>query len=254
MSKRKTTEEFIAEAIRVHGDKYDYSKVVYKGANSPVCIICARHGEFIQRPNDHIRGVGCRKCHFETQKKKIANVGINDIQYNIKENGVVEESYKKWASMIHRCYDKKEKTYMDCSVCNDWLLYSNFKKWHDTHYVVNWELDKDILFKGNKIYSPQTCCFVPQEINKTFTKTNSKRGELPIGVTISTNKYKKYRSQITIDDKRVNLGCFYDVNEAFYKYKEYKEKHIKNLADKWKDQLEPRVYEALYNYKVEITD
>ena len=252
---RKTTEQFIEEARQVHGDKYDYSKVEYVNSATKVCIICPIHGEFWQRPNDHIRGIGCRKCSSERIKHLVAGVGLNDNNDNIKRGNSIDISYKKWSSMLHRCYDKKDKTYFDCVVCEDWLIYSNFKRWFKEHYIDDWDLDKDILVKGNKIYSPDTCCFVPQEINKTLTKTNATRGLLPIGVTVAKgNKYKKYRAQINFFEKRINLGCFHKVEDAFFVYKKHKEQHLKYLADKYKDRLEPRVYKALYNYQVEITD
>ena len=69
MNKKKTTEEFIEEAKKVHGDKYDYSKVDYKASIIPVCIICPKHGEFLQKPNKHLCGCGCPKCTLTSQNK-----------------------------------------------------------------------------------------------------------------------------------------------------------------------------------------
>ena len=62
MSKRKTTEEFIAEAKLVHGNKYDYSKVNYVNSRTKVIITCLEHGDFIQQPSMHTSGQGCPKC------------------------------------------------------------------------------------------------------------------------------------------------------------------------------------------------
>lgn len=70
MSRKKTREEFIVEAKQVHGNKYDYSKVVYIDANTKVSIICPVHGEFWQRPNDHIRDIGCKKCAYDKKGKE----------------------------------------------------------------------------------------------------------------------------------------------------------------------------------------
>lgn len=64
----KTTEQFIAEAKKVHGDKYDYSKVEYVNAKTKICIICPVHGEFWQTPNDHLNGKGCKICKTEKIK------------------------------------------------------------------------------------------------------------------------------------------------------------------------------------------
>ena len=68
---RHTTEEWIEEAKKVHGDKYDYSKVIYKGAFERVCIICPKHGEFRPRANNHLNGDGCKKCYHDKQRMTI---------------------------------------------------------------------------------------------------------------------------------------------------------------------------------------
>ena len=115
-------------------------------------------------------------------------------------------------------------------------------------------LDKDRLIKGNKIYSPKTCIFVPQTINSLFIKNNSVRGELPIGVS-RNKKTKKYASNITIESTcSVFLGYFDTPEEAFYSYKEAKEKEIKRVADEYKDKIPQKLYEAMYNYEVDIND
>ena len=93
-----------------------------------------------------------------------------------RENGNPKKSYKTWVDMLHRCYDKLYKTYTDCSVCSEWLCYANFEKWFNENYyeIPNEKmcLDKDILIKGNRIYSPNTCIFVPNNINILFTKND----------------------------------------------------------------------------------
>jgi hypothetical protein len=177
-----------------------------------------------------------------------------------------EKHYKKavkvWGSMILRCYDEKlhnmEETYFGCSVCNDWLLFSFFYEWFkDNYYELTEErvqLDKDILVKHNKIYSPDKCCFVPQTINSLFTKNNKNRGDTPIGVSW-INRDEVYRAQCNNGyKKRVSLGDYSNPIDAFNAYKEYKESVIKKIADIYKDVLNNKVYEALYKYEVEITD
>ena len=165
--------------------------------------------------------------------------------------------YTVWRNMILRCYGQKtqetRQTYKQCQVCEDWHNFQNFAKWYVQNKVEDWFLDKDILQKGNKLYAPEYCCFVPREINSLFTKTNALRGDLPIGV--SYNKQTcKYMSCIHKFDKNYHLGLFETIDEAFQKYKEEKEEYIKYVADKWKDKLKPEVYQAMYNYQVEITD
>lgn len=100
--------------------------------------------------------------------------------------------------------------------------------------------------------SPNTCCFVPNEINVVLTSSKAKRGNLPIGVHKS--KSGKYKSQIKSNGIVKYLGAFNTPEEAFETYKIEKELYLKELADKWKDLIAPRVYQAMYNYQVEITD
>lgn len=155
-----------------------------------------------------------------------------------------------------RCYSEEYlsrfPTYIGCSVCEEWRYFSKFKQWFDEHYVDGWDLDKDILVKGNKVYSPQTCCFVPNEINTLLNKCKGNRGNT--GVIGVTFRRGRYIARLNKFGKCKQVGVFDDKNEAFIAYKLAKESYIKEVADKWKDKLEPRVYEALCNYKVEVTD
>jgi len=112
-------------------------------------------------------------------------------------------------------------------------------------------LDKDILVKGNKIYSPETCAFVPTVINNLFTSRVSKRGKYPIGVSVSGSRY---RVTMTKDNKQYFFGAYGTPEEGFQAYKNAKETYIKEVAELWKDKIGMRVYEALINYTVEITD
>lgn len=168
------------------------------------------------------------------------------------------EAYKKWYNMLNRSYnDTKEfKSYKDVTVCAEWHNFQNFAQWfyenYNPEYMQKWQLDKDILAKGNKTYSPKTCCFVPQEINSLFLKSNSTRGLTPVGTNIVRNA--KYTARYKKDDKVIHLGTFDTPEEAFECYKFHKEKYIKEVADKWKDQITKQTYKALINYKVEIDD
>lgn len=175
--------------------------------------------------------------------------------YKGHQDGKREKSYNTYTGMLERCYDSKRlerhPSYQDCTVCDYWLNFQNFAQWFYLNHKKGYALDKDILIKGNKIYSPETCCFVPTEINSLFTKTNSKRGAFPIGVS----KHKKrFRSHLSINKKRVLIGSFKTETEAFMSYKLAKEKHIKEIANKYKNLIEPIVYHALCSYEVEITD
>lgn len=174
--------------------------------------------------------------------------------------------YILWKSLLQRVLDNKYQedrpTYKGVTMDDEWLNFQNFAAWCDTQEFFNakdtrgkpYQLDKDILVKGNKVYSPETCCFVPTQINGVLVSCKAKRGGNPVGVSYSKSK-KKFVAHITFrDSKRKHLGCFEDPNEAFKVYKRVKEGHIKSLAGKWKGKIDGKVYEALLQWKIEITD
>ena len=122
-------------------------------------------------------------------------------------------------------------------------------------YVYNetMSLDKDILFKGNRIYSPETCIFVPQKINNLLVKSDKLRGDLPIGVcNYKNDKFISYCSDGY--GNCVCLGIFETALEAFQSYKKYKETVIKLIADEYKNMIPCELYNSLQNYQVEIND
>ena len=205
---------------------------------------------------------GSVKSHFTPS---VCGVGIIGNEKSIDENGKTTKSYSVWHSMLIRCYSdecqKKHPTYKDCCVCEEWHNYSNFKKWfNDNYYEIEGErmdLDKDILMKGNKIYSPNTCVFVPQNINTLFIKSNKSRGKYPIGINFNKDA-NKFTAQCSIfyngKSKLKGLGYYNTIEDAFEVYKKFKEANIKQIADEYKDKIPDKLYEAMYNYKVEITD
>lgn len=169
------------------------------------------------------------------------------------------ESYLKWHDMIHRCYNAKfherQPQYEGCTVCTEWLNYSNFKVWYDQNKIPGMilDLDKDILFKGNKEYSPSTVAFVPHEINTLFVNRKKNRGNLPIGVNFDKDK-GKYRAEMQFMGRLKKLGTFGNAESAFARYKEYKEDFIKDMAEQYKDKIPDKVYQAMMNWEIEITD
>ena len=179
-------------------------------------------------------------------------------EYKTKIDGKTTKVYSAWNGMIVRGYCSKYKekntTYKDVTVCKEWHNFQEFSKWFYNNWKPymdeSWNLDKDILVKGNKIYSPETCCFVPQEINKSLILNNNNRN-LPTGIRYK-KEFNKYQPRITIGKKEKYLGFYDTLTEACKVYATAKELHIKELADKWKDQITEKVYQAMYNYQVEI--
>ena len=211
---------------------------------------------------DHFKN-GLIKCPYEP---RIYGVGyIGEGKYKSRENGKITRVYSTWNSMLQRCYDKKyhEKypTYKNCSVTDEWYNFQNFAKWYyNNYYEIEGErmnLDKDILIKHNRVYSPDTCIFVPQTINTLFIKCDKSRGESVIGTSPFRGKYVAYCHVFnpeTGKSKREHLGYYDTELEAFQVYKYYKERNIKEVADYYKGLIPERLYDALYDYEVEITD
>ena len=203
------------------------------------------------------------KCPYEPRYYSKGYLGEG--KYKVKENGKHTKSYNVWYSVLQRCYDNKFKkshpTYEGCTLCKEWLNYQNFAEWfYNNYYEIEGErihLDKDILVKGNKIYSPETCIFVPQRINSLFTKSNNSRGENVLGVCKINDKYIAQCNSFDFKNKKSksnHLGLFINEEDAFRKYKEFKENHIKEIANFYKNKIPSKLYNALINYSVDKID
>lgn len=262
---------------KIGAGNYDYSLVNennYIDTIHKIPIICKICGlEFEQTPQAHLHGAGCPDCRGKKISNALKNkinvfrrqtkcygVGICDIPFSTYSSDKVQRAYVLWSNIIARsCNDSvkyKHKTYKDCSVCSEWLLFSNFLKWFNdptNGYKEGYAVDKDILIKGNKIYSPETCCFVPREINSLLTKSNATRGVYPIGVS---KRGKRFSARSNLYGKTKKLGMFDTPEEAFQAYKQAKESHIKEMATQYfnEGKITEKVYNALMMYEVEITD
>ena len=195
----------------------------------------------------------------------VYGVGILGTKYLSTVNGVRTKEYTLWMDMLRRCYSdtykKKNQTYIDCEVSNKFKSYEYFYEWCNKQIGFGvdgngnqFQLDKDLLIKANKVYSESTCVFLPKEINSVLTKCTASRGEHLIGVCWH-NTNKAFVARVHKNKgKPEHLGLFNTEIEAFNAYKQAKEAYIKELANKWKDKIDPRAYNALMNYTVEITD
>ena len=191
----------------------------------------------------------------------VYGVGVVGAKYSIKVNGVNTKEYNLWTSMLKRCYSdnskKKRPTYEGCEVSDNFKYYEYFYDWCHSQVGfgnIGFELDKDLLIKGNKVYSENTCVFIPSDINLLLTKSTASRGDHLIGVCWSKT-HKAFKAQVRKNKgKQEFLGYFNTEIEAFNAYKVAKEAFIKEQANNWKSQIDSRAYDALMNYKVEITD
>ena len=202
---------------------------------------------------------GLIKCPYERRTFGVGFIGEG--KYAPKEDGITTRRYEVWRDMIQRCYNDKmilkNPTYAECTVCDEWHNFQAFAEWYDNNYYeipgMRMQLDKDILNKHNKVYSPNSCIFVPEAINKLFVKAQRRRGECPMGVH-KLKKNSKYRADIHMNGKGTTLGTFDTPEEAFTAYKTAKENYIKEIADQYKDLIPKRLYDAMYEYEIEYDD
>ena len=202
------------------------------------------------------------------KRSLIYGVGINDWEDNCsftnnKGKKELTKEYKLWRAMITRCYSDYTKsvrpTYIGVTCDDSWLSMTKFiedvskLKGYDKSFTSGWVLDKDILSKGCKHYSIETCCFVPSEINGTLTIRKLHRGDLPLGVTIDIHT-KKFKARCGYDGKRLSLGLFDTPEEAFNAYVKTKKKELFRLATKYKGEIDDKVYLALINYEFTLED
>ena len=195
--------------------------------------------------------------------KLVHGVGVNDWHSKVRVNGKMIPEYQLWANMLYRGVKAEGgafyPTYVGVTV--DYMWYSLTAFINDVSTLVGyekaltegWHLDKDILNKGNKHYSLKTCCFVPNSINSLIISCSASRGKYPVGVCF--NKIKsKFVAQITYEGKTTGLGYYNTPEEAFQAYKTAKEKHIKLIAEKYKDLIDCKVYQALLSWEITIKD
>lgn len=180
----------------------------------------------------------------------VAGVGVNDADYNVSSRNKNSDGekwecpyYVRWKCMLQRCYgnQKLNPTYVDCTVCDEWLIFSNFKSWMEGQ---DWEgkyLDKDILSFGNKVYSPETCVFVSNRVNN-FIQERKKTNGLPIGLYWNKNSEKYKAACKDHEGRQTHLGYFDNPYEAHKAWIEAKLMYAKILASEEKDQ---RVAKAL---------
>ena len=193
--------------------------------------------------------------------KLVYGVGVNDFGYrtqvyeDVTKNGGRRAQktvfkckyYAAWTRMLERCYSKKflesYPTYIGTSVCAEWLSATAFRKWMEEQ---DWQgkcLDKDIIFPGNRLYSPETCAFVLATTNTFVIARDACRGDYPIGVSLHkpTGKYQA-RCKNPFTGKKEYLGLFSTPEEAHEAWRKRKHDLAQLVAATESDM---RVVEAL---------
>ncbi len=247
----------------------NYGKVKYEGMIFPT----QQNGdlevlEYVSAKEVVIRFIGTgytTKCAMvnilsgtvkDRLKPSVYGVGVVGEKYPL-ENGKQSKEYNVWVRMLDRCYSTHVgHTYKGCSVSENFKYYPYFKDWCYKQVgfgIAGFALDKDILSKGNKIYSEDTCCFVPQEINNLFTNKKVKSNYIKTGVLFN-ERTKRYSVGFSKGNKTKHLGYYDNEQEASLAYKQAKEEYIKEVAERRKGEIDSVVYDALVNYQVDITD
>ena len=206
---------------------------------------------------DHVKSGNVKDPYVPS----VCGVGIVGTKYPPTISGRNTKEYDLWKSMVRRCYSddfkNKHPTYKCCEASENFLHYEYFYEWCNEQIgfgADGFELDKDLLTKGNKIYSESTCIFIPSEINQILVKSTVSRGKYLIGVYWSKTA-KAFKATVNKNKGRSEyLGYFKTEIEAFNAYKVAKEAFIKEQANKWKSQIDERAYNALMNYAVDIND
>ena len=254
--RRLTKEEFIQRAKAVNGDAYNYDLIEYEGMTKKIHVV-GEDGEFDIWPYNFLRRRPDHKRKNSPgwkgdRRKPLYGVGIND------EFGITRTlAYRKWAAIIERCYkpnrENRYSSYVGCSICDEWKHFSKFRQWFEANFIPEYDLDKDLLKRGNRVYCPEYCCFVPRKINRLIAKLNTKRENgLPVGVNYSGSKKKPSVATIKSQDSGKYIGLFKTVEEASAEYKKRKKKEIIRIANEFfkEGKISEKVYNALLTFEV----
>lgn len=182
-------------------------------------------------------------------RKLVAGVGVNDVSYSVKVSRELERDssgkrvrevifscpyYKVWENMLNRCYNEKyhikRPSYKGCSVCEDWKYFSNFRDWMSNQKWEGMHLDKDLIDKGNKVYSKDTCMFIPPKINSFIINKNSNGFLEGVGWVKASSCFRAKCSN-PLTKKNVSIGFYTDEYVAHIVWKNYKLSLIPHVCE-----------------------
>lgn len=188
----------------------------------------------------------------------VGYMGVGD--YSAHVNGVRTLEYDTWKGIFQRCYDEKHNltypTYLECSLSSKWECFQDFAGWANTQMgwgLKGWHLDKDLLVRGNKEYGPDFCIMLPEKLNQIITNRTRFRGQYPVGVYKGSGR-NQFTAQFNELDGSKRYKRFWTVGEAFVYYKTNKERVIREAADMYKSQIDPKAYQALMSWEINIDD
>lgn len=172
---------------------------------------------------------------YRSKRKLVCGAGINDADYVVCRNGVIIcHYYRVWSGIIRRAYSEKFKkrnaTYAECSVCDDWMRFSKFRDWMKDQDWVGKEIDKDLISDGNKEYRQDMCVFVSKQINSFITENKTTKNKLT--GSHFHKKSGKYQASCKnpFTKKLVHIGLFDSEIEAHLACKKKKREFAESLA------------------------
>ena len=140
----------------------------------------------------------------------VCGVGVVDVDFRVHIGKKAIWQYQLWQNMLERSFSDKLKlrrpSYQDVTCCDEWLSFANFLEWLNKEVGYSgkpsgFELDKDLIIKGNKIYSPEACSFAPTAVNSLLNDCGAGRGEYPQGVNYHKHT-GKFVVQLSVDGKQ----------------------------------------------------
>lgn len=189
----------------------------------------------------------------------VLGVAHLDVIFQVKVDGRELWQYSLWKAMLQRCFCQKFKlrqsAYRDVTCCEVWLSFASFFEWVNAEVEYTGKpngfvLDKDLIIKGNRIYSPEACSFVPQAVNHLLSGSGATRGQWPVGVSFD-KLHGRFQANMSCRGRMKKLGRFDTEDDAFLAYKSAKESHIKIVALQHKAALKPAAFESLMNWSIE---
>lgn len=163
--------------------------------------------------------------------------------------------YAAWKSMLTRCYSplflNKHPTYRDCFVSRDWHNFQNFAEWFSSQEFKGsgYDLDKDLLSKGCKVYSESTCCLIPSVLNMLLINDNTKSSDYPTGVCLQAD-VGRFSARLSVNGFRKYLGSYKTQEDAYAAYIEAKEVYVREKAAEWRGKVDDRVLSELMLWTV----
>jgi len=204
----------------IHVSNEGYDIVVVKGSKKNGHVVVSIDGKYNKtvRYSHLVKGEIKNPYHKSVFGKGYVGIG----KHKVSIKGVHTKKYITWQALLKRCYSSdchiKQPTYKGVTVYDNWHNFQVFGDWYDKQYKEeDWQLDKDLLSRGKKIYSPETCVFIPRELNM-FLGRDKGSGEYPAGVKRIGSRYRS-QIQCSLSGRKLHLGMFDTIAEADLAYR-----------------------------------